>query len=690
MRVVFRIALRNLGLHWVRNAFVGLLLMLGAFVVVAGTGLKDAIDKGMRTSIIESLAGEVQVYSKDAKDKLELYGSIAMGTPDVGRIDDFAKVRDALTALPYVKAVVPMGVNRSVVPGRAILDVKLEELRRAYERHDTAAIPALTEHVRYIIGGLDKELDKLDAIAADSDESKQQRENLARAESDAFWAELAKDPVPALEFLDNKIAPLGTSGGMYFLAYVGTDLTAFRANFPLFEIVKGEMVPPGQRGFLINETNYERFIKHKSARRLDALMDARKQGRRIADEPELQQEAEQLQRQYAIVTDELGPEDAAVVTKGLQSALGSTEDDLGELVRAFLTVDDANLEARRDLFYELIAPRIRLYEFGPGDTLTLYAQTRAGYTRAVNVKIWGVYHFKGLEKSVLAGGHHLMDLVTFRELYGLTNAVSPEEVAALKARSGIEKVARDDVEADLFGGGELVDEKATQEFDALAGAGDLKGRRAEAVAAESAGFTQDEIDHGPVLNAAVLLRDGTDVDDAIAGVQAAADQGGLGLQAVSWRDASGLVGQLTLAVDFPFWGALIILYLVALIIINNSLVMATMDRLKEIGTLRAIGAQRGFVVRMFVLEAGILSVVAGVVGALLGALLLKSLATFGIPATTDFTRFIFGGDALRPALEMHHLVWAFVAIVLATLFATLYPALVAARVSPIAAMQAKE
>lgn len=690
MRVVLRIALRNLRLHWVRNAFVGLLLMLGAFVVVAGTGLKDAIDQGMRKSIIESLAGEVQVYSKDAKDKLELYGSIAMGTPDIGRIDDFAKVKAALTALPEVQAVVPMGVNRSVVPGRAILDVKLDELRRAYERGDEAAIPALREHVRYIVGGLDRELDKLDLIAADSDESKQQRADLARAESDAFWAEMEAHPLPALEFLDNRIAPLGTGGGMYFLTYVGTDLDAFRANFPLFEIVKGEMVPRGQRGFLINETNYERFIKHKAARRLDLLMDAHEQGRRIADDPELQQEADQLARQFAIVTDELGPEDADAVTAGLQEALGSAEADLGELMEAFLTVDDANLVARRDLFYALIAPRIRLYEFGPGDTLTLYAQTRGGYTRAVNVKIWGVYHFKGLEKSVLAGGHHLMDLVTFRELYGLTNAVSPEEVAALKARSGIEKVERSTVEDDLFGGGDLVDETATKEFDALAGATDLKGRRAEAEAAESAGFTQADIDDGPVLNAAVLLTPGSDLDAAIADIQAASDSAGLGLQAVSWRDASGLVGQLTLAIDFPFWGALIILYLVALIIINNSLVMATMDRLREIGTLRAIGAQRGFVVRMFIVEAGLLSLVAGVVGALLGALLLNTLSSYGIPATTDFTRFIFGGEALRPALEPHHLLWALSAIVVATLLSTLYPALVAARVSPITAMQAKE
>ena len=50
----------------------------------------------------------------------------------------------------------------------------------------------------------------------------------------------------------------------------------------------------------------------------------------------------------------------------------------------------------------------------------------------------------------------------------------------------------------------------------------------------------------------------------------------------------------------PF--AVIIFFGVALVIINNAMVMATLQRVKEIGTMRAIGAQRRFVLVLVVVE----------------------------------------------------------------------------------------
>ena len=48
--------------------------------------------------------------------------------------------------------------------------------------------------------------------------------------------------------------------------------------------------------------------------------------------------------------------------------------------------------------------------------------------------------------------------------------------------------------------------------------------------------------------------------------------------------------------------AVLIIFIVALVIINNALVMATLERVREIGTLRAIGAQRRFILAMLVIE----------------------------------------------------------------------------------------
>ena len=49
-------------------------------------------------------------------------------------------------------------------------------------------------------------------------------EDVAQAASDAFWTGFDADPLPALEFLENRIAPQTIDGDMIWVRYVGTDL----------------------------------------------------------------------------------------------------------------------------------------------------------------------------------------------------------------------------------------------------------------------------------------------------------------------------------------------------------------------------------------------------------------------------------------------------------------------------------
>ena len=71
--------------------------------------------------------------------------------------------------------------------------------------------------------------------------------------------------------------------------------------------------------------------------------------------------------------------------------------------------------------------------------------------------------------------------------------------------------------------------------------------------------------------------------------------GGLALKAIDWQKASGIVGQFVTMIRVVLYMAVLIIFVVALVIINNALVMATLERVQEIGTLRAVGAQRRFV-----------------------------------------------------------------------------------------------
>jgi len=116
----------------------------------------------------------------------------------------------------------------------------------------------------------------------------------------------------------------------------------------------------------------------------------------------------------------------------LQKELGSAERDLGALLAAFFQTDDKNFPGRAEFFYRELAPSLELYRIRIGDVLTIKAFTRSGYVQSVNLPVFGTFQFQGLEKSTLAGNLNLMDLVSFRELYGFLSGAKLAEIQELQ------------------------------------------------------------------------------------------------------------------------------------------------------------------------------------------------------------------------------------------------------------------
>jgi ABC-type lipoprotein release transport system permease subunit len=133
-----------------------------------------------------------------------------------------------------------------------------------------------------------------------------------------------------------------------------------------------------------------------------------------------------------------------------------------------------------------------------------------------------------------------------------------------------------------------------------------------------------------------------------------------------------------------------VIFLVALFIINNSMMMATMERTAEIGTMRAIGAQRGQVLALFLIETLLLAVVASGLGAGFSMGLLAWLGEVGIKAPSSQAMFLFGGPRLFPAWSWLNVAFGMGSVSLISLASTFYPALMAARVQPVVAMNPKE
>ena len=699
LAVVVQIAFRNLFANRWKTLIVGGIIGFGAFLVVMGASLLDSVDHSMSRSIIGSVAGNIQVYSSESKDDLDVMGGFSFDANSIEPLTDFDRVRRVVMSVPNVAQVVPMGINGSLTLSGNTVDQALAKLRQSVtQREQGGTDPALTQayddqkdHVRQIISVLQgdtenaKKLHDAQALASDDLGS------VTKAASTEFWSSFDRDPLDHLEFLENRIAPLATDADMLFLRYVGTDPKVFSRSFDRMTIVEGQAIPEGQRGFLFSKYVYEEQVKLKTARNLDKIHEARtNRGVTIAKDDELKRLVREASTQVKELLLELDAPKTRLFLSKLQSELHSTEGDVGKLLSQFLNTTDDNFDERYAFFYRELAPSLELYRVRIGDTLTIKAFTRSGYVQSANLKVYGTFAFKGLEKSPQAGTMNMMDLVSFRELYGFMTDDRAKEIAAMRATSGAKEVTRENAENELFGNaaaGVALPSGASPSEDLNTELSDLAGTHKRD---ETAAYDPGQLEQGVILNAAVLLKDDTQLDQTITAIEAAGKKDGLPLKAISWQKAAGLIGQFTTLMRVVLYTAVLIIFVVALVIINNALVMATLERVREIGTLRAVGAQRRFILAMLVLESVAVGLVFGAAGTVIGAALVAVLGHVGIAAGNDVLMFFFSGPRLYPALASHNLVAALVIVLLVSVISSVYPAWIAMRISPREAMQSEE
>jgi ABC-type lipoprotein release transport system permease subunit len=680
VRLLVHLGLQSLRAHKTKSLIVGGLMTFGGFLVVVSLALLDSVERSTRASIVQSISGDIQLYDAKAKDKLALFGGFGFGTEDLGEIPSYAKVRDAVSGVDNVVGVVPYGIANAGVSSPGDLDRALNALRDAVRAGDVEGSKPIAERVRGIAQVLKAQQDKQASVSqAVTDEAKA---ILEKATSDALWAEFASSPLPVLDWLDTKLAPLGEQGNTFYLRLAGTDLQEFNKTFSRIKIVEGEMVPTNTRGVLVGKSFIDRRLKMAVAMNLDMIRTERGRGATIAGTKTLQETIGKAVRASPRIVYLLAPRDVPVVAKAVAAEVGQPETtELASLLKEFLKLDDANFDRRYKLFYDVIAPRIQLYPFRVGDTITMTAFTKSGYLRSINVKVWGIYTIDGLETSDIAGALSLCDLVTFRELYGQRTAALDAELVKMKAASGAAVVDRESAEDALFGGDAAVEVKAVDQA-----ANELVLDKVDRQ--QTLTFDQAKVDEGMVLSTAILLKDPAKLRQTMAELRRVTEP--LGLQAATWQEATGVVGQITFVVRAVLLTAIFILFLVTTVILNNSLVMATLERVAEFGTLRAIGAQRAFVNAMVVFETGVLGIIAGLTGSVAAVAFVTWLGNVGIPAPVDLLQVLFGGPRLYPTVGVDNVVAGLFATLVVSVFATLYPARLATRVQPVVAMQGKE
>jgi len=330
-----------------------------------------------------------------------------------------------------------------------------------------------------------------------------------------------------------------------------------------------------------------------------------------------------------------------------------------------------------------------------GDSVVLSGLGPAGF-RIREVPIRGIFRFRqeveGLSQI------NFIDVQSLRALLGMVVAsarameLGAEETALLLAGTSWDAEARDPeagdaaardpapLEDDLFGG-PMVEaaqsEEMTMTEDSLLG---ILGERTE-------GSYTAAIDSGAWNFLLLKLEDEGQVRPVIDELNRWFAAQEIEAQAVDWKAASGGFGSLADTLQVVFNVLILIIAVVAVIIIMNTLVISVIERTTEIGTMRALGAQKGMVRWMFILETSSISLVFGLLGIALGAGIIGILNLTGIAAPNPFFEILFGGKILHPLLPLSAVLYALAVIAGIGVVASLYPVAIALRIQPVRAIQ---
>jgi putative ABC transport system permease protein len=114
--------------------------------------------------------------------------------------------------------------------------------------------------------------------------------------------------------------------------------------------------------------------------------------------------------------------------------------------------------------------------------------------------------------------------------------------------------------------------------------------------------------------------------------------------------------------------------------------MSVRERTKEIGTMRAIGAQRRFVLQILLYESMLLGLFASLIGVVVGAIIIAAINFWEPAITVEGVRLFLMANTLKFNLHFGQLIGTIILFAVITGLAALYPALKAAKLRPVEAL----
>ena len=184
----------------------------------------------------------------------------------------------------------------------------------------------------------------------------------------------------------------------------------------------------------------------------------------------------------------------------------------------------------------------------------------------------------------------------------------------------------------------------------------------------------------------VVVLDETENTDLVAdNLQKEFSQANLDLEIKTWSDLATFYHQVVQLYGGIFWVVRLIIFIIVIFSIANTMTMSVFERMREIGTIRAMGTRRRGVLSLFLMEGLILGALGGGLGVAFGIIAAKLLSIRGIyiPPPPSFTE---GYTALINIVPKD-LIFAFSLAVGTALVSSIYPAFKAARLKVVDALR---
>ena len=129
-------------------------------------------------------------------------------------------------------------------------------------------------------------------------------------------------------------------------------------------------------------------------------------------------------------------------------------------------------------------------------------------------------------------------------------------------------------------------------------------------------------------------------------------------------------------------GILILIALISVIVasvnIMNTMYTSVLERTREIGIMKAIGARNSNIRTIFIFESGLLGIVGGILGELLG---------YGISSAGGYAAKMAGFSSLQPYFSPYLIVGCLIFSFLVGAFSGLFPAIQASKLKPVDALR---